>query len=252
MKKDGFTLVELMAVIAIIAVLSVVVIPSLITVNKSINDRLYKQKIDNIESAAELYASNNPDIFNGADRVYVTVYQLIDADYLEIDTKTGQGTCDASKTSHSNGCITDPRSENEYGDPINDNVLNDVQILLVKKNVGVTASIIEKDTSTPSNNSTLVEAVCNGFETGSFDGYSTNSGKKCKCNTSRTSIFAVDDTGNLTTESVDVCMIVSNKESGDVDNWLKYGSTQANWRVLGLYKINDTLYPKMITSDVVQ
>ena len=47
-------------------------------------------------------------------------------------------------------------------------------------------------------------------------------------------------------------MIVSNKESGDVDNWLKYGSTQANWRVLGLYKINGQIYPKMITSDVVQ
>ena len=75
MKKNGFTLIELLVVIAIIAILSVVVIPSVITVNKNVNERLYNQKVENIESAAELYASNNPDIFNGADRVYVYQYQ---------------------------------------------------------------------------------------------------------------------------------------------------------------------------------
>ena len=43
-KNNGFTLVELLVVIAIIAILSLLVVPSVITVNKNINERLYNQK----------------------------------------------------------------------------------------------------------------------------------------------------------------------------------------------------------------
>ena len=45
-KSNGFTLVELLVVIAIIAILSLLVVPSVITVNKNINERLYNQKTD--------------------------------------------------------------------------------------------------------------------------------------------------------------------------------------------------------------
>ena len=86
MKKNGFTLVELLVVIAIIAILSVIIVPSVIKVNQTINERMYKQKKDNIVSAAELYASDNPDIFNGAESVYIYVYQLIDANYIVLET----------------------------------------------------------------------------------------------------------------------------------------------------------------------
>ena len=89
--------------------------------------------------------------------------------------------------------------------------------------------------------------------------YSSSESGYCKCSDNYqdlvTYTITEDADGNkveTTTGTTNICMIVSNKESGDVDNWLKYGSTQANWRVLGLYKINGQIYPKMITSDVVQ
>ena len=89
--------------------------------------------------------------------------------------------------------------------------------------------------------------------------YRSSSDGYCKCSDNQqdlvTYTVSEDASGNkveTVTGSTNICMIVSNKESGDVDNWLKYGSTQANWRVLGLYKINGQIYPKMITSDVVQ
>ena len=273
MKKDGFTLVELMAVIAIIAVLSVIIIPSLVTVNKNINSRLYNQKVDNIESAAELYASNNPDIFNGADRVYVTVYQLIEANYLEIDTKNGQGNCKSEYGKTEMGCVIDPRAEDDNGNAISgeDTVLNNKTVLIVKKNVGVTATLEDKKDIDPGSNTTLVDAICNGFPEGNkiseaqFLGY-TQVGteiKECECRREGGQVTGIVQKG--TNSEVDACMIVSKKDSGDVDNWLKYGSTEANWRVLGLYWIDDDtsgpnqnkqeygeIYPKMITSDVVQ
>lgn len=253
MKKDGFTLVELMAVIAIIAVLSVIIIPSLVTVNKNINSRLYNQKVDNIESAAELYASNNPDIFNGADRVYVTVYQLIEANYLEIDTKNGKGSCTSAIGNTDMGCITDPRAEDENGNAISggDTILNNKTVLIVKKNVGVTATLENKKDIDPGSNTTLVDAICNGFGS-NFLGYAQIGSDVGECECKREGTKVVDIVKKGTDTSVDACMIVSKKESGDVDNWLKYGSTQANWRVLGLYKISGEIYPKMITSDVVQ
>ena len=248
MKKDGFTLVELLAVIAIIAILSVIIIPSIVTVNQNINTRLYSQKVENIESAAELYASNNPDIFNGADRVYITVHQLIEANYLEIDTKNGQGNCTGGIQNISNGCITDPRAEDENGNAISaaNTIMNNKQILVVKKNVGVTATLEGTDESYNANEMTLVQAICQGFSSGRFLGY-TDGNAQCECNSNSTKVVKKG-----TSTEVNSCIIVSKKESGDVDNWLKYGSTQANWRVLGLYKVDGMLLPKIITSDVVQ
>lgn len=265
MKKNGFTLIELLVVIAIIAILSVVVIPSVMTVNKNVNERLYNQKVENIESAAELYASNNPDIFNGADRVYVYVYQLIDASYLEIDTKYENGDCKSSDGSdisvYEKGCITDPRAEDANGNPINNNILNKQQVLLVKKNVGVTATIVDnRQNSVNSGSATLTQVICDRFKNGTYAGmYSSTSGDSCRCSDNYGDLITYKVTEDAdgrkvetTTGTTNICMIVSTKESGDVDNWLKYGSTQANWRVLGLYKINGQIYPKMITSDVVQ
>ena len=264
MKKNGFTLIELLVVIAIIAILSVVVIPSVMTVNKNVNERLYNQKVENIESAAELYASNNPDIFNGADRVYIYVYQLIDANYLEIDTKYEVGDCKSVTGNDVNvyekGCITDPRSQDANGNPISNNILNTQQVLLVKKNVGVTATIVDNRENNNTGSATLTQIICDRFNNGTYLGmYSSSESGYCKCNEYYQKLITytitkdADGNENITeTGETNICMIVSNKESGDVDNWLKYGSTQANWRVLGLYEINGQIYPKMITSDVVQ
>ena len=54
-----------------------------------------------------------------------------------------------------------------------------------------------------------------------------------------------------TNDKVDSCIIVSKDESnGNVDNWLKYGATNANWRVVGLYDLGgeNGIVAKIITS----
>ena len=125
MNKKGFSLSELLVVIAIIAIITVIAVPSIITINKNINKRMYKEKVEKIVSAAELYATNNPDIFNGKDEVEVLVGELLNSDYLKQDTVKDGSTCESD-----NGCVINP---------MNNKSMNNEKVVIRKKAIGVVA-----------------------------------------------------------------------------------------------------------------
>ncbi|MGM9877350.1 MAG: type II secretion system protein [Bacilli bacterium] len=250
MNKKGFTLVELLVVIAIISILSLLVVPSIININKNVDERLYAQKVEYIVSAAELYASNNPDIFQGTDVVEIPVYTLLEAGYLKSDENVSN--CDVEHLEDfdlyfKDGCIVDPVSKD---------MLNKKTVTVTKKSVGIVGEFNGGNgTVVNSSSDTLVNKICEGFDNelfaGKYDVATDTDNKNCHCigyNSSDTAIKLVDDSGNEVTS----CIIVSNKDSGEVNNWLKYGSSEANWRVIGLYKVDGTVSAKMITSGVVK
>lgn len=95
MRKNGFTLVELTAVIIILALLGMLIMP---IVENSINsgkDDLYISQIDSIHASLRKYAVSNINskIRNAGDDVYLSLYQLKIAGQINLD-------------------IADPRSEN--------------------------------------------------------------------------------------------------------------------------------------------
>ena len=66
MKKEGFTLVELLAVIVILAVLLLLVTPSLFNSAKASREKSFKTKIGLIETSAIMYGQDNyRTIING-------------------------------------------------------------------------------------------------------------------------------------------------------------------------------------------
>lgn len=59
MKKNGFTLIELLATLVIITLIAVIVIPSVNKVSENGKKDLCEKQLDNIKSAAMLWASDN-------------------------------------------------------------------------------------------------------------------------------------------------------------------------------------------------
>ncbi len=61
--KQGFTLVELLAVIVILAILITIAVPSTIAISNRLKENMYCKKIDSIEVSAKLYGEDRRDSF---------------------------------------------------------------------------------------------------------------------------------------------------------------------------------------------
>ena len=59
--KNGFTLVELLAILAILSAIVLVSVPSIISTNKKSQEQNYDQYTTNIENATEIYIETHPD-----------------------------------------------------------------------------------------------------------------------------------------------------------------------------------------------
>ena len=65
-KKSGFTLVEIMIVVAIIALLAAIAIPNLLRAKVSANDALAKATLRSLSTASEAYGTANNGNYPGA------------------------------------------------------------------------------------------------------------------------------------------------------------------------------------------
>lgn len=61
MNKKGFTLVELLAVIALLGLIVGICVPSIMNASTNVKKKTLKTKVDNIEKAAVLYGQKNKD-----------------------------------------------------------------------------------------------------------------------------------------------------------------------------------------------
>ena len=86
MNRKGFTLIEVIMIIAIIAILSLILIPNVMVLINENKKRSCEKMIDNIESAAKMYVNQNKyelgfDCDNNKTKG-IKLKTLVDAGYL--------------------------------------------------------------------------------------------------------------------------------------------------------------------------
>lgn len=120
--KNGFTLVELLAVVVVLSLIVTVAVPSTISVSKKIKEKMYCSKIDFIENAAKLYGEDRRDSFTNISVDGVTslgeklkVVKLVSTNYLKKDKSSAP-------------YIEDPRNKKDA------NGLDDYEITIYIKN----------------------------------------------------------------------------------------------------------------------
>lgn len=89
MNNKGFTLMELLAVIAIIGVVASIGLVSISSVRRKANDGMFADKMDFVIAGAEKWGEDNKGIlYNASDQtIQKTVSQLISSNHIE----TSQG-----------------------------------------------------------------------------------------------------------------------------------------------------------------
>ena len=94
MKKNGFTLVELLVVIVLIGLLVGLGIPGINKIKENMNNRTFNTKIELLEEAAVFWGQDNKTMLQQNDctidsKTYkckaITIKELIEDDYLDSD-----------------------------------------------------------------------------------------------------------------------------------------------------------------------
>jgi prepilin-type N-terminal cleavage/methylation domain-containing protein len=104
-KKNGFTLVELLAVLVILAALITIAVPNVITLSKKIKVNMFCEKVDLLVTNAKLYGQDNYESVSDGTLTSVTVATLANNGYA----KKENNKCQAGNSA--NPCLKDPRDD---------------------------------------------------------------------------------------------------------------------------------------------
>ena len=124
MNKKGFTLIEILCVVALLAVITTIASASVINLSNASKENLYCAKLELIESAAKTYSASliyelnqSTTYYEGYKSITITINDLIKSGNLS------------------------PDKDDSVLSPLNNEVMNDLEIILYLKNNQVYVAI---------------------------------------------------------------------------------------------------------------
>ncbi|MFV0249524.1 MAG: type II secretion system protein [Bacilli bacterium] len=88
--KNGFTLVEMMAVLMVLAIITVVTVPLAMNLVQSANESQKENFLNDLYLSAEAYIQDNIDTFSILDiqnsKAYISIEDIIQSDYINSQT----------------------------------------------------------------------------------------------------------------------------------------------------------------------
>lgn len=123
MKKNGFTFIELLAVIVIIGVLALISMPSLEGIVKSNKDKIYNSQLDNIVLALKDWASDNRDLLptTNGNKKELTLLELKKDGYIDYEFKNPK----TNKCFSNSMKLIIEKVDNSYNYSIDKSTIND-------------------------------------------------------------------------------------------------------------------------------
>lgn len=136
MKKKGFTLVELLAVIALLALIIVIAVPSVMGVVDKLNGSMIDKKYELIEEAGVLYGTDfkmsviySNKKYDNFNCISVLVGEL-SPNYLDSDNDNA---CCKTDNVDNCGCVVDPSNDK--------NILDKMPVIIYYKNKRIYAKL---------------------------------------------------------------------------------------------------------------
>lgn len=84
MKKNGFTLVEMIGVITLLALLTIFALPPIINQINKKKESMKEALKQTVFAASRIYADNNKSLFSDKTKTYcISLQKMVDLDYLD-------------------------------------------------------------------------------------------------------------------------------------------------------------------------
>ncbi|MEG2457692.1 MAG: type II secretion system protein [Bacilli bacterium] len=113
-RRNGFTLVELLVVIAVIGLIAGISIPSVLKIKDSINEKALESRKNEILTASELYAQDYVEETGYIADINITVDNLIVNEYIKADKDVSAEVCDVIK--YKSGCVINSSDKSVMND----------------------------------------------------------------------------------------------------------------------------------------
>ena len=100
MKRKGFTLAELLAVVTILGILALIVFPTANSAIKKSREKSYEQQIESIIKSAKTWGLENRNSLSNTSKNYLTIEELQQGGYLG-----AKDTINPITNEKMNGCV---------------------------------------------------------------------------------------------------------------------------------------------------